>query len=196
MRFRTILRRAPKIVCNALHDLRYGVPLGGTIHSRFPHLGAHDVANSDYGHLRLLFAEADVTPDDVIVDVGCGKGRAINWFLSHYPRNTIYGIELDLDVCARTSKRLRRFSNVNIVWGDATKLLPEDGTVFYLYNPFDQLAMRQFISALVSTNTTSRQRRIAYNCCQCLDLFLGDSRFDVKTVDIPVRYGAALIRLK
>src|SRR5690606_1311287 len=96
------IRRAPRTARNALLDLRYGGFLGGTIKSRYEHLGAHDVGNVDYDVLATLFRAVDVHPDDVIVDVGAGKGRALNWFLSRYPGTRLYGIELDPEVCART----------------------------------------------------------------------------------------------
>ena len=58
----TIIRRAPKIARNAARDLRYGRPLGGTIRTRYEHLGAHDVGNADYDDLALLFAGIPVRP--------------------------------------------------------------------------------------------------------------------------------------
>ena len=50
----------PKIVRNAVRDLRYGAPLGGTIRTRYAHLGAHDVGNADYDDLAILFAGVEV----------------------------------------------------------------------------------------------------------------------------------------
>src|SRR5438093_966038 len=132
------LRRIPKTARNVVRDLRFGgKPLGGTVKSRYAHLGAHDVGNADYDDLAILFREADVQPDDVIVDVGAGKGRAINWLVRAHPSNRIVGIELDPEICAETAKRLARFDQVEILCGDALELLPADGTLFYLFNPFD-----------------------------------------------------------
>jgi SAM-dependent methyltransferase len=136
LKLSAIIRRAPKAARNAVRDLRYGKPLGGTIRTKYAHLGANDVGNADYEDLALLFADVPVGPDDVIVDVGCGKGRSLNWFLERYPANRIVGIELDPDICADTAKRLRKHERVTVVCGDATAMLPDDGTVFYLFNPF------------------------------------------------------------
>ena len=85
----------------------------------------------------------------MIVDVGCGKGRSLNWFVERYPANRIVGIELDPELCAQTARRLRRHENVTIVCGDATALLPPDGTIFYLYNPFDAGVRRGSRSAVL-----------------------------------------------
>ena len=86
------VRRAPKIVRNFVRDMRYGRPLAGTVTTKYAHLGARDVGNADYDDLAIIFSRLEVTAEDVIVDVGCGKGRSTNWFLSRYPQTTIYSI--------------------------------------------------------------------------------------------------------
>jgi precorrin-6B methylase 2 len=69
-----------------------------------------------------------IEPNDVLVDVGCGKGRVTNWWLSQGLRNRMVGIELDPDVASATEKRLRRFSNVTILNEDATAWMPDDAS--------------------------------------------------------------------
>jgi SAM-dependent methyltransferase len=103
-------RRAVKIARNALRDLRYRGLLAGTVRTRYAHLGAHHTTNSDYDDLPALFGAARLRADDVIVDVGCGKGRVINWLLAHHPGNRVYGIELDPEIAAATERRLRRYA--------------------------------------------------------------------------------------
>jgi hypothetical protein len=53
--------------------------LGGTLRTRYAHLGAFDTANSDYDDLPALFAAAGVQANDAIPDAGSGKGRVLNW---------------------------------------------------------------------------------------------------------------------
>jgi hypothetical protein len=191
-----MIRRAPRIVGNAVRDLRYGGFLGGTIRTRYEHLGAHDVGNVEYEDLPPLFAPANVGPDDVIVDVGVGKGRSVNWLLKRYPANRIVGIELDPDVAARTGRRLRRHPNVTIVAGDATEALPHDGTVFYLFNPFDAGVMRRFIEAFLADGMDPR-RRIVYHNCKDVELFRDDPRFEVRDIVLPSgNFRAALVTLR
>jgi len=193
-----MLRRTPKIVRNALRDLRYGAPLGGTIKSRYEHLGAHDVGNVDYDVLAALFAEVEIAPGDVIVDVGAGKGRALNWFLGRYPGTPLYGIELDPEVCERTAKRLARFPNVTVLCGDATKLLPPEGTVLYLFNPFGEEVMRGFTSALLSLEPppNGRPRRVVYLNSKFLGPFLEEPRLEVRRLELPIGFDAALIEVR
>jgi SAM-dependent methyltransferase len=179
---------------NAMLDLRYGKFLGGTIRSRYEHLGAFHVANTPYDDLPFLFAAAGVADDDVFVDVGCGKGRVINWLLSHHAVNRIVGIELDPDVCRATAKRLRRFANVEIRCGDATTMLPDSGTVFYLFNPFDEHVLRRFADAFLAAGGGGKRRRIVYYNCKYLEVFESDPRFLVDEIELPSRsHGSALI---
>src|SRR5262249_9417993 len=178
----TVIRRAPKIARNAIRDLRYGKPLGGTIRTKYAHLGANDVGNADYEDLALLFAGVPVGKDDVIVDVGCGKGRSINWFLDRYPGIRIVGIELDPDICAATAKRLKKPSDAEILCGDATALLPPDGTVFYLFNPFDESVMRRFAQAMLDRNSPAT---IVYLNAKHAVAFEGEPRFTVTLIDPP-----------
>ncbi len=194
VRLRALVRRAPTIVSNAVQDLRYGGLLGGTIRTRHAHLGAHDVGNADYDDLHELFSQVDVRPDDVIVDVGCGKGRAINVFLSRYPHNTIVGLELEPDVCAKTARRLRRHANVTILCGDATELLPRDGTVFYLFNPFGEAVLAKFIAALLGIEA-DRPRTVVYYNCKFVELFEAEPRCEVRMLDRPKSFRSALVRV-
>ena len=179
------LARAWRTARNAVLDLRYGKFLGGTILSRYEHLGAFHVTNTPYDDLPFLFAAAGVAGDDVLVDVGCGKGRVINWLLSHHAANRIVGIELDPDVCRATAKRLRRFANVEIRCGDATTMLPESGTLFYLFNPFDEHVLRRFADAFLALGAD--RRRIVYYNCKYLDVFKSDARFSVEEIELPSR---------
>ncbi len=182
MKIPRVIRRAPKIVHNAVRDLRYGRPLGGTVETRYAHLGAHDVGNADYDDLAVLFAEIEVGPADVLVDVGCGKGRSINWFLTRYPQTRVVGIELDPEICAATAKRLRRHASVEILCGDATELLPAAGTVFYLFNPFDESVMRRFAAAMLARPGGAT---IVYYNAKFLAPFREEPRFTVREVVRP-----------
>lgn len=186
--------RTPTTVRNAIRDRRYGAFLGGSVKSRFAHLGAYNASNSAYDDLPALFAAADVEPDDVIVDVGAGKGRPINWLLDEHPSNRIVGIELDPEIAARTAARLRRFENVTIVTGDASLLLPRDGTVFFLFNPFDETVMQRFAEAFSAEGMHPRRRAIYHNC-KHVHVFSDDPRFAIEEIAPPSQsFRSVLIR--
>jgi SAM-dependent methyltransferase len=176
----TAIQRAPVMLRSALRDLRHGRPLGGTVRSRHEHLGAFHATNSPYEDLERVFRDVSVGPADVIVDVGCGKGRSLNWLIERFPANAIYGIELDPELCAATAKRLRRRRNVTVVCGDATGLIPPEGSVFYLFNPFDGNVMSRFASALLERG---RPATIVYYNAKFLAPFQADKRFSVRELD-------------
>jgi SAM-dependent methyltransferase len=192
-------RRAVKMARNAARDLRFGAVLGGTVKTRYAHLGAFDTANSDYDDLPPLFAAADVHSADVIVDIGCGKGRVLNWVLAHYSANRVYGIELDPEVAARTAKRLRRYPRADVVTGDAASLVPRSGTILFLFNPFDETVMRRFVATLLELEASddAKKRRIIYCRCKFLEPFRESDRFVIEPIELPSkRHEAALITLE
>jgi hypothetical protein len=165
---------------NMAMDLRYGGSLAGTIESRFP--GAADVTNSQYSVLPHIFA-GQIGRHDVLVDVGCGKGRVINWWLSQGLRNRMVGIELDADVASAAARRLRRFPNVSIVNADATTWMPDDATLVYMYSPFDAAVMARFKEHLAERFAAKGLTLLYWNP-QFVEVFLADRRFDVGMVEL------------
>ena len=191
---RATTRRGARLTRNAWRDLQYGSFLGGTVTTRFAHLGAFDTANSDYDDLPALFAAARLGADDVIVDVGCGKGRVVNWLLAHHPENVVYGIELDPEIAAATARRLRRYPSVRIVCGDATALLPVEATVFYLFNPFEEHVVRRFAEAVLQLDDRlGRERRIVYYRSKFLAAFAESDRFGIEQIELPSRSHEAVL---
>jgi len=178
----SLARRKIHSVCT---DLRYGaITLKGNVASSYSHLGATGTLSSGYDVLPALFAN-HVRPGDVLVDVGCGKGRILNWWLDHHRDHQIYGIELDPIIAEHTRNRLKRFDNVTILTGDACALIPDNGSLFYLYNPFDASVMQRFIAALLKKPVAQNglPRRIIYYNCVHLDLFENNRHFTTRRLD-------------
>ena len=175
-----IVSQIRRKVRNIWADLQYGAILKGNIVTRYSNLGAHDIVNSDYDVLRALFA-SHVRSDDALVDVGCGKGRVLNFWLDQYPHHQIYGIELDPAIAEQTRIRLSRFENVKVITGDACKLLPAEGSFLYLFNPFDGEVMKRMIATLIKSPraTNGLSRRIIYYNCVYISLFASDPHFVV-----------------
>jgi hypothetical protein len=120
--------------------------------------GRHTMVHTDYHVLRDIFSRVPVSADDVLVDVGCGEGRVINFWLSLGWKNPIIGIEAVETVADQARKRYRKYPNVSIVSGDALANLPCNGTLFYLYNPFGDEVVAQFEKAVRPLNA-----RIVYH---------------------------------
>lgn len=171
-------------IATALKDLRFGGLLNGVAPGKFREMGAYPISSTPYHILPIIF-DGVVNANDVLVDVGCGKGRVINWWLSQYPSNQVYGLEIDPDVAARTGRRLRRYSNVTVLAGDVCDIVPVEGTIFFMFNPFDERVMRRFIDTLLSFPTSEQPRRIIYYFCLHKQLFADHPRFRVTNLSVP-----------
>lgn len=146
---------------NGLVDLRFGRPLSGRVPTRFEHLGAADMVNSDYGALRQVFGDW-ARADDVLVEVGCGRGRVLNHWLQHRPGQRAIGIELDPGIGRQTAHRLRHQADCEVRVADATQWLPDDGTLFYAYNPFDREQVEAFADLLEARPVSTPALRLLY----------------------------------
>lgn len=173
-----ILFRTAVQIWNVVYDLRFGALLRGDLATRYADLGAYDTTNTPYLALSLLFSGEKITADDVLVDVGCGKGRVINWWLNKGISNAIIGLELDPDVAARTRDRLQRYPNVTIISGDAVENLPAAGTLFLVANPFDRKVVERFKERVLELQRPDRTRIFYYNS-ESVDIFESDPRFIV-----------------
>lgn len=163
------LRRHVTSLRNLLTDVRFGGRfLGGGQRTRFADAHATDVANSDYLAMAEMFSRIPIADDSVIVDVGCGKGRVINFLLSRGIRCEIIGIELDPEVAHATAQRLRNYANVRIVSGSIIDRWPEHATVFYAYNPFGAPVVERFCDLL---ETHKRPFVLLYYNCRHRDIF-------------------------
>ncbi len=177
---RSIIKRALRLARNVAIDLRYGGFLGGNTKSRFASQGAYDTVNSDYGVLRMVF-DGRVRPDDILCDVGCGKGRVLNYWLQSGLRNRLYGIELDPEIAASTRRRLRKHGNVELITGDAVTSLPGDATLFYLYNPFSKEVLELFRDALVRR---ARPARVLYYNPLFTEVFQSSDQFTTEILSL------------
>jgi hypothetical protein len=188
--------KVTRFISHFMRDIAYGSFLGGKIKSKYSHLGAYDVVNSDYLTLKTLFKDR-VAISDVIVDVGCGKGRVINYLLSLNLGNKIYGIELDEEIGYTTKRRLRKYSNVTILIGNAIDLLPDDGTLLYLYNPFDHEIMKRFKKRCEDVYSMRRGITIIYYNQMHINIFQNDDRWQVdeKTFEGYGHNKAAILKL-
>ncbi len=160
-------------------DLRLGGYAGGRRPSRFHHLQSTDVQSMGYRGIDDAMGGVDLSDQDVLTDIGCGRGRVLNYWLSRERPNRIVGVELDPDVAARTAHRLRRFPQVQIVTGDAVALTPADATVCFLFNPFGGSVVRRWHDAVLARSTRDRLT-VVYVHPLHLDVFRASKRWDIR----------------
>lgn len=118
---------------------------------------------------KLVFDWAmSALPEDVrkwsFVDFGAGRGRAL-LLASHYPFESITGAEIARELhddcemnIAQYPRSLMKCRNVECQRMNATGLpIPDQPTVFYFFNPFDDTVLEQIIDRIVKSHV--RQKR-------------------------------------
>ena len=172
-----------RVLCeirNLYIDILYGAPLIGTIKSSKP--GHTYVSNTDYSVVRWtsdLIANS-TRKKTCVVDIGCGKGRALNGF-HHYLTETretkVIGLEYEEEVAIEAQKRCKNHPSITIESGDATEKLPDLTDDFdnyiYLFNPFsDEKILFAFIEKFLEQYSKLKSYpTIVYYCPRKLQIF-------------------------
>lgn len=128
---------------------------------------ATDYFPSSYLVLHEAFSSvSSECRDAVLIDYGCGMGRAL-MFASTLPFKRIIGVELSDLLCSAAKDNLERlyrktrkltpsWSVVNI---DAREFaVPDDASLIYLFNPFDAEILAKVISNIVESVRKTRRR--------------------------------------
>ncbi|MEI6579577.1 MAG: methyltransferase domain-containing protein [Eubacteriales bacterium] len=149
---RTFLVRGYSYYRRACHyylDTRIGKDsLEKVIESKHQDQGANETQSTDYRVLKNIFNDYKLTDSDVFVDVGCGQGRVISYLIYKKSKCRFIGIELDKEVMEYTQNRFKDFDNVSIINDNVLTCIPEDATVFYLFNPFNGNVFVAFIEEI------------------------------------------------
>jgi len=157
---------------------------------------------SAWRDLRRALPRAEVSADDVLLDLGSGKGRIVLQAAQYHFKRVI-GVELSpqLNAIAAANvhaahKRLRCRS-IELVTADALEYhIPDDVTVVYMYNPFRGPVFRAVIEELIaSVDRAPRSIRLLYKAPREHELLMSTGRFElVRTVSAwrPTRAWAQL----
>lgn len=165
--------RARRAIRLAMFDRRYGVQTEGVVSPadagiQQPH--SMEYMPAGVLSLRRILPPRHVGPDDVFVDFGSGKGRAVLQAALAYPFRAVYGVELSESlhaVAERNVATLRdrfRCSDVVLLQGDARSVdLPDTVTVVYLNNPFQGPVFAAVVQRVLdSVDRNPRRLRIVY----------------------------------
>src|SRR5690348_3398266 len=131
-----------------LLDKKFDGWCGGIVQTSYAGLDACNTQSVHYWQLMKLFQEVPIGESDFLIDVGCGKGRVINYWLHMGCRNRIIGVELNEQVADRTRDRLKGYPNVTIITGNILDHILPDANFFFLYNPFGKPVMEKFKAIL------------------------------------------------
>lgn len=129
----------------------------------------HGYEAADVWRLPKILPRHEVAPSDVLVDVGAGKGRVLLFAARTYPFRRLIGVELvpELAAAARANIAARpaaERARMTVVEADAASwTVPDDATVFHLFNPFDGDTFRAFLAEVVeSQRRRERVLRLLY----------------------------------
>jgi len=180
-------------------DIKYGgAYLGRRISNGNFARGWWGSLNSNYDDLAAMFSKIAIKKDDILVDIGCGKGRVFNFFLHRGFKNKFIGIEVDPVIAKLAKKRLHKYSQIEIVIGaiENEGILPIEGTVFYLFNPFSETIVKNFSDQLATKvkhghYKMSDRPLIVYYYCYHLNIFEANPIWNVKRLD--TQFDAAII---
>ncbi len=151
------------------HERRLGIDTSGTV--AMEELGIDNPGHGEYGptpfrDFHAMFSCVPIRPgQDVLIDYGSGKGRALILAAS-YPFRRIIGVEFSQalnDVALRNLAAARghlRCDDVATVVTDARQfVVPPDVTVAYFNNPFDR-AIFEGVLAQLRASVTAHPRRL------------------------------------
>lgn len=110
--------------------------------------GAHDPDPTPYFVLDALFGHYAFDEHSHLLDVGCGTGRVLAYYLRQGFPGTATGVELDAQLAQAAQFWTARHSNLEVLQGSALDLDFSRYTDFYLFNPFDQGVLQRFIEKL------------------------------------------------
>jgi SAM-dependent methyltransferase len=146
----------------------------GASTDRSRHPDNHAYGTPDYYYVRRIVTVLRPTPDDVVYDIGSGKGRILCVFARARVRKCV-GIELLPDLCAlseRNAATLRgRRSPIEVRCEDASSADMSDGTVYVFFNPFGPRTMADVLDNLeASLATHPRSIRFVFYNNTCRDV--------------------------
>ena len=95
--------------------------------------------------------------NDVLIDFGSGKGRIV-LAAQELPLKRIVGLELQSSLCDMALSNLsswrgkRACKAVEIICCDAEEyVIPDDGTIFYMYNPFTGAVLQSVMNSIAAS---------------------------------------------
>ena len=148
--------------------------------------------------LRRVLSPAEVSQDDVFVDLGSGKGRVV-LLAARYPFKRVIGVELAERLTAIARRNVAncrarlRCRDIELVTEDVVGYrIPDDVTVVFLYNPFQGPILDAAVANLIaSVDRRPRTVRVIYRADARHDRLIPTGRFRLVRVSLGVRPGRA-----
>ena len=113
-------------------------------------LGAHDPTPTPYFVLDELFGHYSFTSRSRLLDVGCGAGRVLAYFLQKGYPGRATGVELDPQLASMAFSWVREHPTLRVLECNVLDIDLGEYTDFYLFNPFDAGVLQKFIASVES----------------------------------------------
>lgn len=131
-----------------------------------PHPDAHHYGYLAYHTYFSIFDRLQLTPADVVVDLGCGKGRVV-CIAARYEIKSAVGVEIDPPLCAAAQangQRLRlRRAPVGFACQSAVDFNYDEASVVVMFHPFGADTMRAVLDRWAeSLARRPRKFRVVY----------------------------------
>lgn len=151
--WKTILKRGHYIYhfCFWIYGLYYDFKiakrsLGHTVYTDYN--GANPAQSISYYYLKELIKNIEYTDEDIFVDVGCAWGRLIGYMRIKTKIKHFIGVEVNESVAEIARKTFADDKNIKIIVGSILDKFPNEGTIYYLFNPFDINVLNAFIETI------------------------------------------------
>ena len=121
---------------------------------------------SSYSILEKVVKRVELSKDDVVVDMGCGKGRVV-FFMAMEEVKRVIGVEIRRDTVEAAKVNFSNFkykkSPLEIINADVINFNPKEGTVFFFFNPFGYRTFDKVIENIKNSLITNpRKIKILY----------------------------------
>lgn len=142
--------------------------------------------------IEALLKKLPITPGDAVIDIGCGKGKAM-YLLGRLPFRTVAGIEISPVLCKTARKNLKRLGMENsyVFCGDAAEFEGYDEyNYFYMFNALPAPVFARALGKIEkSLSRRPRKAWFIYLNPECHDLLARGGGFRlIKTRRHPIRW--------
>lgn len=172
------------------YDLKFaGKSLNGTVFNNID--GAYPAQNLSYIYLNELIKVIDCNSEDIFVDVGCAWGRLLAFLRNKTKIKQFIGVEINKKIADRAQHYFKKQPDVTILNGDILEVFPEEGTVFFLFNPFDENYLSLFLERV--ENSVDHKIKLIYLYPTCREVLDKRSHWKiVKEIQLKPRHMGAL----
>lgn len=182
--------RIRQLISDSIFEQKLGIDTGGveTILDDSQCKDASCYEPERYRDLAKIFDHLHMTQSDVLVDLGCGKGRVVLFAGLKTPARAV-GVELVprlAQIALENVRKLKLESKITIVTSDVARYHVEQGTVFFVFNPFGPDTMKLVLENIHrSIISNPRPVRIVYSNYVPAQKLLDESPWLVSEGPIP-----------